>query len=196
MTWEAARKSHLSFFSPVPKANPLNYTQLPFYLNNLNTTQEVVKVIKAVRNISDYYKTEGLPNYPLGVPFTFWEQYIHLRFYLALSLVSLLGASFIIITLMLVNPWASLILVSLGLLLVELSVLFSWKKWQLHNKHWTACALGLSTNFTQGIARIWNWKHDQVWNWNDRWKPRGCFSQHFSSCRLLILETSLVVKEL
>eukprot|EP00057_Strongylocentrotus_purpuratus_P022786 XP_011677260.1 PREDICTED: protein patched homolog 1 isoform X1 [Strongylocentrotus purpuratus] len=118
-SWTPVGKADLDV--TIPKANPLNYTQLPFYLNNLNTTQKVVKVIKAVRNISDYYKTEGLPNYPLGVPFTFWEQYIHLRFYLALSLVSLLGASFIIITLMLVNPWASLILIFvLGMITVEL----------------------------------------------------------------------------
>ncbi|XP_072172750.1 protein patched homolog 1-like [Diadema setosum] len=118
-SWTPVGKADLDV--TIPKSQALNYTQLPFYLNNLNTTQDVVRVIKAVRNISDYYEGEGLPNYPLGVPFTFWEQYIHLRFYLALSLVSLLGASFIIITLMLVNPWASLILVFvLGMITVEL----------------------------------------------------------------------------
>nr|WJJ61139.1 Patched [Patiria miniata] len=105
----------------IPRSSPLNYTQLPFYLNNLRDTQDFISVVRNVRNLSEYFVEQGLPNYPMGVPFTFWEQYLDLRFYLALSLVSVLGASFLVMTVTLANPWAALILVCvLGMITTEL----------------------------------------------------------------------------
>ncbi|XP_022105455.1 protein patched homolog 1-like isoform X2 [Acanthaster planci] len=105
----------------IPRSSTLNYTQLPFYLNNLRKTQDFISVVRNVRNLSEYFVEQGLPNYPMGVPFTFWEQYLDLRFYLALSLLSVLGASFLVLAILLANPWAALILVCiLGMITTEL----------------------------------------------------------------------------
>ncbi|XP_070564286.1 protein patched homolog 1-like isoform X2 [Ptychodera flava] len=93
----------------IPKSQAMNFTQLPFYLNNLRVTEDFVSVIKDVRNISSHFASRGLPNYPRGVPFTFWEQYVNLRFFLMLALISVLGASFLVNTIVLVNPWAAAI---------------------------------------------------------------------------------------
>ena len=93
---------------------------MPFYLNNLGDTQEITSTIEEIRDICDTFQERGLPNYPSGIPFTFWEQYINLRFYLMLSLICVLGAIFIVLTLVLVNPWISIIVVSI--------VYFIWKK--------------------------------------------------------------------
>ncbi|XP_061192639.1 protein patched homolog 1-like [Saccostrea echinata] len=105
----------------VPKAQPLTYTQLAFYLSDQTSTEVILDTIKAVRDICDTYTDRGLPNYPSGTPFTFWEQYINLRFYLSLSLLCVLVVTFLVLTLVLVNPWlASIVVVVLGLIVVEL----------------------------------------------------------------------------
>jgi hypothetical protein len=67
---------------------------------------------QAIRDICDTYTDRGLPNYPSGVPFTFWEQYINLRFYLALSILCILMVTFVVLTLVLLNPWLASIVVS------------------------------------------------------------------------------------
>lgn len=106
---------HPSFLSSpvsVPTAPNLNYTQLPFFVIDLKETKDFIQLLRVVRNISDYFTSQGLPNYPMGVPFTFWEQYLNLRHYLMMSLACVLGGTFVIITLMLINPWAAIILVS------------------------------------------------------------------------------------
>lgn len=105
----------------IPKAQPLIYAQIPFYLSNLSTTEAILETIKEMREICDTYVERGLPNYPSGVPFTFWEQYIKLRLYLALSILCILLVTFIVLTIMLMNPWlASIIVVVLTMIVVEL----------------------------------------------------------------------------
>nr|XP_006822692.1 PREDICTED: protein patched homolog 1 [Saccoglossus kowalevskii] len=105
----------------IPKSQALNFTQIPFFLNGLQTTEDFINVINKVRNISSHFDSRGLPNYPRGIPFTFWEQYVNLRFFLMLALISVLGATFLVNTIILVNPWAALIEVCvLAMMLVEL----------------------------------------------------------------------------
>ncbi|XP_048757819.2 protein patched homolog 1-like isoform X2 [Ostrea edulis] len=105
----------------VPKAQPLTYTQLAFYLSDQTSTEVILDTIKAVRDICDTYTDRGLPNYPSGVPFTFWEQYINLRFYLTMSIVCILLVTFVVLTLVLLNPWlASIVVVVLTVMVVEL----------------------------------------------------------------------------
>uniref|UniRef100_A0A1I8B8P9 SSD domain-containing protein n=1 Tax=Meloidogyne hapla TaxID=6305 RepID=A0A1I8B8P9_MELHA len=79
--------------SVVPPAEPLIYSQIPFYMNGLTETPAIVQMIKEIRAICDRYTSEGFPVYPTGIPFTFWEQYLQLTFYLFISI------SF--------NPWAA-----------------------------------------------------------------------------------------
>ena len=53
------------FFFAVPKARALNFTQLPFYLDNLRETNDFIRVIKSVRNLSSHYarcRPTQLPN--------------------------------------------------------------------------------------------------------------------------------------
>ena len=66
---------------------------------------------QAVREICDTFTDRGLPNYPSGAPFTFWEQYINLRFYLSLAILCVLLSTFVVLTLVLVNPWLATVVV-------------------------------------------------------------------------------------
>ena len=70
----------------------------------------MVRTIKEVRDICDTFAFRGLPNFPHGIPFTFWEQYIGLRFYLLLALASALAAVFLVITVLLASPWAAAVI--------------------------------------------------------------------------------------
>ena len=49
------------------------------------------------------------PSYPVpsGIPFTFWEQYIWLGFYLLLALAAASAAVFLLISVLLVSPLAA-----------------------------------------------------------------------------------------
>ena len=95
----------------IPKSKPIKYAQIPFLLNNLGDTQAMVETIKSVRDICDTFQERGLPNFPHGIPFTFWEQYIGLRFYLLLSLAAALVSVFIVISLLLMSPWAAALII-------------------------------------------------------------------------------------
>ena len=95
----------------IPKSKPIKYAQIPFLLNNLGDTKAMVTTIKEVREICDTFQDKGLPNFPHGIPFTFWEQYIGLRFYLFLALAAALAAVFLVISILLVSPWAAAIII-------------------------------------------------------------------------------------
>ena len=77
-----------------------------------------------IRDICDLFAARGLPNFPSGIIFSFWEQYINLRFFLMLAVIAVLVAEFVVITVVLLNPWAAIIVVSLRL---DFSVLQSFK---------------------------------------------------------------------
>jgi len=65
-----------------------------------------------VRTICESFaNVRGLPNYPHGIIFTFWEQYVSLRFYLAMALVAALAAIFVILAVTLLNVVASFLVV-------------------------------------------------------------------------------------
>ena len=91
----------------IPKSKPIRYAQIPFLLNNLGDTKAMVRTIKEVRDICDTFVTRGLPNFPHGIPFTFWEQYIGLGFYLLLALAAAFAAVFLLISVLLVSPLAA-----------------------------------------------------------------------------------------
>ena len=63
----------------MPPAEPLLYSQIPFYQNDLVDTPAIVKMIKEIRGIAEDFTERGLPNFPSGIAFTFWEQYLSLR---------------------------------------------------------------------------------------------------------------------
>ena len=108
----ALRIRQFSFSVSVPKAKGITYAQIPFYLSNLSDTEDILKIVLEIRAICDEFSSRGLPNYPSGIPFTFWEQYIKLRFYLMLALLCILVVTFLVLTIVLMNPWLATIIVS------------------------------------------------------------------------------------
>ncbi|KAA0201753.1 hypothetical protein HAZT_HAZT001986 [Hyalella azteca] len=102
----------------IPKSSPLVFAQMSFFVRHLNTTESVTDMISQVRHICDKFNEKGLPNFPKGVPFTYWEQYIHLRFFLVLSLISVVVGVFMIVSVFLLNAWAAAIIVLVLSLLV------------------------------------------------------------------------------
>ncbi|XP_027889849.1 protein patched homolog 1 [Xiphophorus couchianus] len=105
----------------IPAAEPIEYAQFPFYLNGLRETPQFVEAIESVRAICNNYSQQGLPSYPNGYPFLFWEQYISLRHWLLLSISVVLACTFLVCALFLLNPWtAGIIVLVLSLMTVEL----------------------------------------------------------------------------
>jgi hypothetical protein len=66
-----------------------------------------------VREVCEEFSSRGLPNFPSGYPFTYWEQYINLRFYLLLALLCVLTTTFLVLTITLMNPWLAAVVVSI-----------------------------------------------------------------------------------
>jgi patched 1 protein len=95
----------------IPKSKPIRYAQIPFLLRNLGDTDSIVTAIKEVREICDKFEAAGLPNFPNGLPFTFWEQYLGLRTYLLIALAAALGAVFLVVALLFMSAWAAALVV-------------------------------------------------------------------------------------
>uniref|UniRef100_A0A4W5M6M1 Patched 1 n=1 Tax=Hucho hucho TaxID=62062 RepID=A0A4W5M6M1_9TELE len=105
----------------IPAAEPIEYAQFPFYLNGLRETPQFVEAIESVRAVCSNYSRQGLPSYPNGYPFLFWEQYVGLRHWLLLSISVVLACTFLVCALFLLNPWtAGIIVLVLSLMTVEL----------------------------------------------------------------------------
>ena len=52
-------------------------------------------MIRHVRGICKKYEDLGLPNFPTGLPFTFWEQYLELRSWLGVAVGAILAVIFV-----------------------------------------------------------------------------------------------------
>ncbi|MCP9261435.1 Protein patched-like protein 1 [Dirofilaria immitis] len=106
----------------VPPASPFLYSQIPFYLTNLSSTPVITEMIKEIRIICDEFSVDGLPNFPAGVAFTFWEQYLHLSSNLFQAICVIAFAVFCMISIILCNPWAAgIILIILLSMTIELT---------------------------------------------------------------------------
>lgn len=100
---EPRRWIHVSndFDLQISKSSPIIYAQMPFYVNNLYNTSVITKFISIVRSICTQFDERGLPNYPSGLPFVYWEQYQDLFQYLygtigiSLLFVFVFGALFL-----------------------------------------------------------------------------------------------------
>ncbi|GBP11019.1 Protein patched [Eumeta japonica] len=105
----------------IPKSSPLIYTQLPFYLSGLSDTESIKDLIIAVRELCEKFEAQGLYNFPSGIPFLFWEQYLYLRSSLALALACALAAVFVTTMVLLLNVWAAaLVTLALATLVLRL----------------------------------------------------------------------------
>ncbi|XP_023725439.1 protein patched [Cryptotermes secundus] len=105
----------------IPKSAPLVYTQLPFYLHGLGDTQHIIHLIAQVRLLCQKFEERGLPNFPSGIPFLFWEQYLGLRQSLGLALLCALVAVFLVMAVLLLNLWAAtLVVLALAAMVMQL----------------------------------------------------------------------------
>ena len=82
----------------VHKSSPIVYAQIPFHLYNLGEdTEAMVSMIRQVRGICRKYEELGLPNFPTGLPFTFWEQYLDLRSWLGVAVGAILATILLVV---------------------------------------------------------------------------------------------------
>lgn len=90
-------------------------TVIPFYIHNVVTTEDFVSLIDSVRSICEESPIECFPQ---GVPFTFWEQYVHLLDFLLDGMLYALIAVAVVVAMVLASPYPPLVVA----LLVGLTV--------------------------------------------------------------------------
>ena len=97
----------------IKKSSPIEYAQMPFYLHHMVSTEDTVETIREIRSICQKFEERGLPNFPNGLPFVFWEQFVFLWFYFLGALVIVLSVVFLVVGIYLCNVWAaSLVVIS------------------------------------------------------------------------------------
>ncbi|KAH9505952.1 Protein patched 1 [Dermatophagoides farinae] len=111
----------------IPKSPPLIFTQIPFNLNNIRSTEEIVQTIQDVRMVCQRFEERGLPNFPTGIPFTYWEQYLGLRFYMIVALLAVLIGIFFATLILTCSLWTPMIIVAH--LVVNVMILFGFIGW-------------------------------------------------------------------
>lgn len=60
----------------IPKSQPLIYAQMPFYLKNLHDAGSIIKTLKQIKDISENFAKNGLKNYPVGLIFAYFNQFL------------------------------------------------------------------------------------------------------------------------
>lgn len=74
----------------IERARPLSYTQIPFLLE-LSDKHDSLKRISEIRKISEFFE-QLIPNFPTGVPFIFWDQFLKLDLvYMSAASIALLS---------------------------------------------------------------------------------------------------------
>ncbi|XP_025196368.1 protein patched isoform X2 [Melanaphis sacchari] len=108
---EPRRWTHVAndFDLQIVKSSPIIYAQMPFYASYLYETSIITKFISTVRGICKTFDERGLPNYPSGIPFVYWEQYQELNQYLLVAMSLAFFVLFLICGLFLCNIRAALI---------------------------------------------------------------------------------------
>lgn len=108
---EPRRWTHVAndFDLQIVKSSPIIYAQMPFYASYLYETSVITKFISTVRGICKNFDERGLPNYPSGIPFVYWEQYQELNQYLFVAMSFAFFFLFLICGLFLCNIQAALI---------------------------------------------------------------------------------------
>lgn len=80
-------------------------------MHGLINTNEIKTLISTIRDLCEKFESRGLPNYPSGIPFIFWEQYMNLRTSLALILCCANVAAIFFVGILLLSVWAAILIV-------------------------------------------------------------------------------------
>lgn len=105
----------------IPKSQPLVYTQMPFYLKNLRSTSKIVDTLKEIRQISDHYNKKGLKNYPLGLIFAYFDQFLMLDYLLItqLFLIAIITVLFSCLLVKWTKVWCKIFSITISLLVLS-----------------------------------------------------------------------------
>lgn len=76
----------------IPRSQPLTYAQMPFYLKNLKNTGDIITSLKQIKDISEEFNNRGLKNYPVGLIFAYFNQFLLLDRLIAVQLSLTLAA--------------------------------------------------------------------------------------------------------
>lgn len=117
---EPRRWTHIAvdYDLQIVKSSPITYAQMPYYASHLYETSVITKFISTVRGICKQYDERGLPNYPSGIPFVYWEQYQELCQYSLVALVCAFVILFAISGLFLCNVRSAFLAVLMAAVLV------------------------------------------------------------------------------
>ncbi|CCD72979.1 Protein patched homolog 3 [Caenorhabditis elegans] len=138
----------------VPAAEPLLYSQMPFYQNDLIDTPAIVKMIEEIRATCEEYSERGLSNHPSGIAFTFWEQYLTLRWNLFQAICIIALAVFCVISILMFNPWAAtLIMCIVVITTIELGGFMGLMGIKMNpiSAVTLICAVGIGVEFTAHV---------------------------------------------
>lgn len=104
----------------IEKARPLTYAQIPF-LMKLPANQDSLKTISEIRSLSQAFEQLGLPNFPTGIPFIFWDQFLNLDL-LMVTAVSIITVTLFLATALITSDFkvAAIIIVPITLTNLEL----------------------------------------------------------------------------
>uniref|UniRef100_A0AC34F965 SSD domain-containing protein n=1 Tax=Panagrolaimus sp. ES5 TaxID=591445 RepID=A0AC34F965_9BILA len=139
----------------IPPAPQPVYSSIPFYLTGLKETVGIVEMIEEIREICDRYTDAGLDNYPSGIAFTFWEQYLDLNEHLVIAIALVTFAVFCVISILLFNPWAAgCITIILIMMTVELAGFLGWCGIKLNPVSAVSLitAVGIGVEFTAHVV--------------------------------------------
>lgn len=114
--------SKTEFDLKIPKSQPLVYTQMPFYLKNLKTTSKIVDTLNAIRSISESYNSRGLKNYPLGLIFAYFDQFLFLDYLLITQLVIISFVTLVLSCLLLkwTKVWCKIFSIGISMLILSI----------------------------------------------------------------------------
>ncbi|KAF7287732.1 protein patched [Rhynchophorus ferrugineus] len=77
----------------IRRSQPLTYAQMPFYLKNLKSTSDIIATLRHIKDISEEFNNKGLKNYPVGLIFAYFNQFLLLDRLLAAQVVLTFAAA-------------------------------------------------------------------------------------------------------
>ena len=107
----------------IPKSMPIQYAQIPFYLyNGLDRdTSTMVDMITQVREVCAKFEDRGLPNFPRGNPFTYWEAYRHLNGWFLTALGCIMVTVGLMTSILMMSPWVGgIVMIVIASIVVQL----------------------------------------------------------------------------
>ncbi|XP_030748534.1 protein patched [Sitophilus oryzae] len=114
----------------IRRSQPLTYAQMPFYLKNLKSTGDIIATLRHIKDISEEFNSRGLKNYPVGLIFAYFNQFLLLDRLLVAQIVLTLAAAGLVSCLLVrwSKLWCSLfstLIAMLPLLLVDINAFSS-----------------------------------------------------------------------